>query len=220
MKSSKSIKSFVKTLSETLEISKTYPKTENLPIPTIHHQIEKDNISDIWIDTFTRTMIVTSIAAYDRYFTDRFLEALIPYIKANEISKKFSTFLEKNGMTTHLALNLINQSRPRSKFKNEVRKKLNDYVTQNNSKINNLYANFGFKDLLSQAESKSKKKRIVARINKLIKYRNEIVHEARADSNGKLKRFRFKDFNPITNTIVDMAEFMLSVDGIISSKNI
>ncbi len=104
-----------------------------------------------------KSLIVTFVAAYDRYFTDRFIEAFIPYIRTKTVSPDFGKFLENCGLDVHETFNLLNHSKPRIRIKSLLVTKLENHVTQTDNSINKLYKFYGIKDFLNNAQKKQRK---------------------------------------------------------------
>ncbi len=174
----------------------------------------------ISVDLVLRSTLVTAVAAYDRYFTDRFLEAFIPFIKKNKVKTNFADYLQECGLDVKESLNLLNHTKPRIRLKSLVRLKLRKHVTQNQKSINKLFLYYGFKDVLKSAESILKRRTIITKIDKLIELRHSIVHEGHTNNYGEMKRLDHKDSKWIMNTIADMTILIEEIDKMISSKGI
>src|SRR5690606_21568566 len=58
-------------------------------------------------DDLFRAGIVLSVAAMDAYFTDRFCEALVPYIKKEGLNKGLKELLSNSGMTLEKSIEMF-----------------------------------------------------------------------------------------------------------------
>ncbi len=134
-----------------------------------------------------RAAIVLKVAAMDYYFTSKFMEMLIPYIKKNGPTKDLSKFIEESGITFQETLNLLRDKEPYKKIERRVSFKIKKYVTQNEKKIDDLFKGFGILNLCESAEKLSEDNKLLRNVNLLIKRRHFIVHEGDIDSKGRVK---------------------------------
>lgn len=75
-------------------------------------------------DDLFRAAIVLTVAAMDCYFTDRFCEGLIPYLKRHQLNKKLVQLLLGAGFDTETALEMFKMQRPNRRLSNLVKRKL------------------------------------------------------------------------------------------------
>jgi hypothetical protein len=66
-----------------------------------------DNLSDL-----LRAALVLAVSGMDAYFTNKFADLLVPYIKKYNPSKNLVELLSNAGLDTEQALYLIQMSRP------------------------------------------------------------------------------------------------------------
>jgi len=132
--------------------------------------------SEAYDDLF-RAGIVLSVAAMDAYFTDRFCEALIQYIKKNGLNPKLEKLIQDAGFDTETAIKLFENKRPKRVLSNMVRRHLLTFVTQNFKKVDSLYLCLGFeKPITVSARKKTKRKNLLRSLQILIERRHKIVH--------------------------------------------
>ena len=152
----------------------------------------RDNWDDAHDDLF-RAGIVLSVAAMDSYFTDRFCEALIPYIKKNGLNPKLQKLIEKAGLDTSTAIAMFDNKRPKRVLSNLVRRHLSTFVTQNFKKIDELYQCLGFeKPIIQCAQDVSKRKNMRKSLQKLIERRHKIVHAGDYNQHNNLNSIEYR----------------------------
>jgi hypothetical protein len=104
-----------------------------------HWEIWRQNDDD-WDesdDDLFRAGIVLSVAAMDSYFTDRFCEALIPYINREGVNKGLKELLSQSGLTITKSIEMFDNKRPKRVLSNMVRRHLSTFVTPWLRKTNN-----------------------------------------------------------------------------------
>ncbi|MGB5643155.1 MAG: hypothetical protein WBO16_08740, partial [Gammaproteobacteria bacterium] len=95
-------------------------------------------------DDLFRAGIVLAVSAMDAYYTDRFCEALIPFIEKFGTNNKLMDLLHSSGFNTERAVTMFSNTRPKRVLSNLVRKKLRTFVTQDFKTIDNLYKCLGY----------------------------------------------------------------------------
>lgn len=144
-------------------------------------------------DDLFRAGIVLSVAAMDSYFTDRFCEALVPYIKKEGLNKGLKELLSKSGMTLEKSIEMFDNKRPKRVMSNLVRRHLLTFVTQNFKTVDKLYKCIGFeKPLTLSAQALSKRKRLLSSIEKLVERRHKIVHAGDYNQHGRLNQIEYQ----------------------------
>ncbi|KYC45786.1 MAG: hypothetical protein AMQ22_02188 [Candidatus Methanofastidiosum methylothiophilum] len=142
-----------------------------------------ENVDRILFEDLFRLVIVLAVAAMDNYFTQKFVDMLIPILKSKKPSKELVNFLEGSGVTTEMALTLISLKRPMLKIKKLVEIKLERYTTQNQKSIDCLFLMYGIKDFCTNIGKKSRKASLLKSISLLVERRNVIVH------NGDINKY-------------------------------
>jgi hypothetical protein len=158
--------------------------------------------------------VVLSVAAMDNYFTKKFAEVLVPFLKKKGPTKSLTTLLGEAGLNTEEALIMLQMDRPYRRVGTLVRTHLSRYTTQHFEKIDQLFDCLGVKGLSKHAADKTKRKRLLASIRLLVKRRNEIAHEGDLNDYGKVQVI-----NPdqTVKRIQDVKRFVEAANEIIDS---
>jgi len=139
------------------------------------------------VSDVARAAIVIGVSAMDRYYTRRFAEQLVPYVKAHGPTRGIAEMLEKAGLDTYQALELFSTARPYRRVRALVDAHLEHQVTQRFDVIDKLFLCFGIKDFCQRVQETTQKTRLLRTVRKLINRRHQIVHEGDVDSRGKLR---------------------------------
>jgi hypothetical protein len=160
-----------------------------------------------------------AVAGMDAYFTDKFAEIFVPYIKkfGVERSPDLLDLLQKAEITIAITLGLLSdqRDRPLRTIRRHLDKYFNAYVTQKISVIDKLYACYNLKDLSKNAQNYSGKKELIKNVETIIQLRHEIAHAGHYNSHKKLKTI---NRTYVQNKINDLKAYINSVDYIISKK--
>lgn len=144
-------------------------------------------------DDLFRAGVVLSVAAMDAYFTDRFCEALIPYVNRNGINKGLKDLLCESGLTITKCIEMFDNKRPKRVLSNMVRRHLSTFVTQNFKTVDNLYKCLGFeKPITLVAQDLSKRTRLLRSISRLVERRHKIVHAGDYNHHGNLNAIEYQ----------------------------
>ena len=162
-----------------------------------------------------RSAVVLSVAAMDSYFTNRYAEILIPYLKKNNSSPKIIELLEKSGLNTKVALELITMDRPYRKIRTLVDSYLAKYTTQKRHAIDELFLGFGLNNFCENIQKRSKRKTLLRSVEILVERRNSIVHDSDYNSHANLKKINHKT---IYRRINDLTTFVRNAEDIILNK--
>jgi hypothetical protein len=133
-----------------------------------------------------RASVVLSVAALDAYITDVFSEKLVPYLKKYKPDEELVMILQKSGLDTREALNLIQMDRPFRRIRNLVNKYYSTYTTQRFEVIDSLFLAYRLKNITKMAEKKSGRMTLKRSVELLIQRRHKIVHEGDYNSHNKL----------------------------------
>ena len=163
-------------------------------------------------DDMIRAAVVIGVAAFDRYFTAKFCDVLVPHLKkAPKLSNDLLVRLEKAGLNTEFALQLAVSKRPYRKIRTIVQNSLSRFTTQRSSTIDALFVSLGLIDLSKNSQKKAKRINLNKRIQKLVEIRNDIAHEA----HGNAKNITSVD---IRGRLEDLKLFVTNCDVIIDNK--
>lgn len=140
-------------------------------------------------DDLGRASIVLAVAAMDSYFTDAFIEKLVPFLQRSKPSKDLVNLLEKAGFGVSDALQLLNKWNPLEKVQKTLASYLERFVTQSMGRIDGLFLAYGYKDLSVSAQAKTNRKAVLKTVEHLVTRRHQIVHDGDYLKNGKIRRF-------------------------------
>lgn len=165
---------------------------------------------------FRRAAVILSIAAFDRYFTSKFCDTLIDYLRSGQpVTDRLEKLLLASGLNTKFALELAISKRPFRKIRTIVQNHLSFKTTQRADAINQLFRDLGFSDLCGKAEKSTKRTTVVKRTMKLVDLRNDISHEGHVDRAGNPKSINAAD---IRSRINDMKLLVEKCDEILDEK--
>ena len=149
---------------------------------------EPKKIAESELADLTRASVVLSVAAMDSYFTARFAECLVPFLKKHGVTDKLVELLNKAGLDTRRSLEMIQMERPYRRVRTLMDAHLERYTTQKTDVINSLFIAYGIKDLCGNAQKYAKRRNLIKRVEILTDRRHQIVHEGDVNSQGKLNR--------------------------------
>jgi len=162
-----------------------------------------------------RAAVVISVAAMDAYFTDIFAERLVPYLKKKRCGHELAQLLEEAGLTTGVALDLLQMNRPYRRIRTLIEGHLERQVTQRIDGINALFDTYGIEDLCGNAQAKLKRKRLCAEIKILVQRRHDIAHEGDLDRHEGLRLLKH---TWVRNRLRDVQLFVGACDEILRSQ--
>jgi HEPN superfamily RiboL-PSP-like protein len=163
-------------------------------------------------DDLGRASIVLAVAAMDSYFTDAFIEKLVPFLQRSRPTKGLVQILEKADFGVADALQLLNQFNPLSRVKKILANHLDRFVTQSTARIDDLFLAYGYKDLSVRAQAKTKRKSVLKTVAHLVARRHQIVHDGDYQRNGKLRKF---SQSATTKEIRTLESFVKACDEIL-----
>lgn len=163
-----------------------------------------------------RASVVLAVAAMDSYFTDVFVERLVPFIKRKGATKRLVELLHDAGVDTECALQLIVMKSPFRKITKMVEVHLSLVTTQKSDAIDRLFLGYGLKDFCGNVARFSKKGlRLLSSIQTLVNRRHRIVHEGDLNSHGRPNRTDPKEF---VRRIHDVVLFVSKADEILNNQ--
>ena len=138
----------------------------------------------------------------DAYYTNRFVEVLVPYIKNKSLTDGLYDLLQKAGLDAKQAVYIATMSNPFRRIRSLVQQHLERYPTQTFNRIDELFLCFGIKDFSQNVEKKTGRKTLRRSIELLVQRRHEIVHRGDLNLHLHLQRIspklilrRLKDMN-------------------------
>ena len=145
------------------------------------------------MDDLTRASVVLAVASMDTYFTARFAEMLVPYLKKHGAKTSLVSTLEKAGLDTTQALEMLQMDRPYRRIRTLMDAYLERYTTQRMGVINELFLCYGLKKFCENTQNKAKRKNLLRRVEKIVERRHEIVHDGDLNSHDKLQKIDAAD---------------------------
>lgn len=136
-------------------------------------------------DDLLRSAVAFSVAAMDAYFTDRFSESLVNFLKTRKPTPGLVTFLSDAGLDTKAALEMLSMDRPYRRIRTLVEEHLSNYTTQKQDVIDELFLIYGVKDLSKNAEKMAKKKKLLTSVEAAVLRRHSIVHAGDLNAHDK-----------------------------------
>lgn len=167
-------------------------------------------------DDVVRGAVMLSVAAFDRYFTAKFCDVLVPHLKNSKtLSDPLLSRLEEAGFDTKFALELAVSDRPFRKIRTIVQASLSRLTTHRSSVIDELFSSLGLIDLTKHAQAKQKRSNLKSRAQKLVDIRNDIAHGGHVNAHGSPKKISSAD---IRSRINDLCLLVRSCDAIVDKK--
>jgi hypothetical protein len=165
------------------------------------------------ITDLVRSSIVLSVSAMDAYFTNRFVEILVPYIKQRGPTRAMVKLLHDAGLNSEQALIMATMDRPFRRVRTLMSRHLERTVTQKFSAIDGLFTAFGLNDFCQNVQSKCGKRRLLRSIELLVQRRHEIVHEGDLNAKGVLQPVGSKE---VLMRVKHMDTFVSCADGLLN----
>lgn len=136
-------------------------------------------------DDLLRSAVAFAVAGMDAYFTDRFSESLVRFLKKKKPTSGLVAFLSDAGLDTKAALEMLTMERPYRRVRTLVEEHLSNYTTQKQNVIDNLFLIYGVKDLSKNAEKMAKKKKLLTSVEAGVLRRHSIVHAGDLNAHDK-----------------------------------
>jgi hypothetical protein len=149
----------------------------------------------------------------DAYFTRRFVEILIPYLKKNGPNDRLTSLLADAGLDTAEALRLASMNRPFRRIRSLVAAHLSTYTTQRFHKIDELFLCFGVRNLCGHSQGWLGRKRLLRSVELIVERRHAIVHSGDRDKHGRLRDI---DEPSLSKRMEDVVKFVRSADALIA----
>ncbi len=165
-----------------------------------------------------RAALILTVAAMDAYFTSRFTENLVPFLKTvsgsgnSQIPSDLISLLNKGGLDTKAALEMLTMKRPYRRIRTIVDAHLSSYTTQQDHVIDKLFLCYGVMNLSSNAEAKAGRTKLVSSVRKAVLRRNQIAHDGDLNQRNRTRSIREVE---VTKWINDIDLYVKSCEGLI-----
>ena len=183
---SKSLKTFEKTIQRTRNFEMIYTATVGQNVIT--------HPGDL-----IRASVVFSVAAMDAYFTDRFCESLVKYIKTRGTNSHLDELLEKAGLDTPRMIELLSMRRPFRRLRTLTSIYLNSRITQRVDRIDDLFKCYGLSDYCSNVQRTMGKTKVLTKVRTLVERRHQIAHDGDMNDHGNVRPITKATFTQLTN---------------------
>lgn len=158
-----------------------------------------------------RSGLVLAVAAMDSYFTARFAELLVPFLKKHGPTDGLVELLSEAGLDTREALGMIDMDRPYRRIRTLMDSYFDRYTTQRADVVDKLFLAFGIKNFASNAQRSVKRKNLIVRIESMVERRHEIVHEGDLNDLGRLREI---DLAKIERWVSDLRRFVTAAHSL------
>ncbi len=165
-------------------------------------------------DDLLRSAIVLSVAGFDAYFTDKFSDILVPYLKTRKPGPTLIKILEDSGLNAETALEIAVMHRPFRRIRTLVQAHVSSRTTQRFQAIDELFLSIGVKDLCTNAQRKTGYAAINSRVEAFVLKRHVIAHRADLDTRGKPQKI---DAMKTIRRIDDLEKLVIACDEIINA---
>ena len=179
---SRSFERFKATLARADSLCDLYDRLLKLKLKKEPTRFNHSDIADL-----LRSAIVLSVASMDYYFTARFAELLVPFLKRSGPTPGLTSLLTDAGLDAKTSLEMLSMDRPYRRIRTLIDAHFEKYTTQRADVVNRLFLAYGVKDLLGNAQRKCNRKRLVRSVELLVERRHAIVHEGDLNDHGKLR---------------------------------
>jgi hypothetical protein len=200
---SKAAKAFLETHQRILELG------------NLHLQLRKqDGGPHKCCDDILRASVVLGVAAMDAFFTRRFCELLVPFLKKNGPNERLIALLSKAGLGAQAALEMAVMDRPFRRIRSLVETYLSDYTAQRFAAIDELFLTLGLRDISKHSAGKAGRATLLRSVEKLVERRHCIVHEGDLNRHGRLTAI---DGRTILKRLRDTTLFVQHADALITT---
>jgi len=162
-----------------------------------------------------RASIVLVVAAFDDYFTRRFSEDVVTYLKVHGVNDELVNMLSKSGLDLKGALALLAMDRPYRRIKTLIQTYFDTYTTQRFVAIDNLFLAFGIRNFSQNVQNKCHRKKMRRSIEKLVLRRHDIAHSGDLTKTGRLQVLDPEDTLYRTKLMI---QFVEAADGILDNR--
>ena len=163
-------------------------------------------------DDILRASVTLAVAAYDHYFTSKFVDVLKAYLKKHSPNKELVELLNRAGLNTRSALEIAVMKRPFRRIRSLLQSSLSEKTTHRNKAIDGLFNALDLHGLAGRAQKDAGRNNLATRIDKLVDIRNSIVHCGHIDTRGNPKKISSGD---VRARIQEIKLFVETCDKII-----
>jgi hypothetical protein len=164
----------------------------------------------------TRAAVTLAVAGMDAYFTGVFAERLVPFLKKKKTPPKaLCDLLQKAGLDTATAIELLGMDRPYRRIRKLMDCHLEKHVSQRIDVIDELFLSYGLKDFCDHAQRKAKRRNLLKSIQRLVERRHEIAHKGDVNSHGRLQKITPTQ---IKTLVMHLVKFVASADEILQGQ--
>lgn len=183
-------------------------------LTTLHASLSQTQIAAMPdSNDLLRSAIALSIAGMDAYFTDRFSESLVRFLKKHGAKPDLIALLFDAGLDTKAALEMLTMQRPYRRIRTLVESYLSNYTTQKQSIIDKLFLVYGIKGLCGHAEKHAHKKKLLTSVNGAVMRRHSIVHAGDLNAHNKPRPIDAKLAN---RYITNVETFVINAEAILA----
>ena len=196
---------------------KAFTETHDRTLALLNYQAalrKADPTKGALCDDVVRSCVVLAVAAMDTYFTRKFTEVLVPYLKNRKPTDEMVELLGEAGLGTKEALVMLGMERPYRRVRTLISSHLSNYTTQHFDKIDELFKCFAINDLTLHAERKTRRTMLRQSVRRLVMRRNDIAHEGDLNSHGKVESVKA---DRLTKRIKDLRTLVTAADSIVDS---
>lgn len=134
-----------------------------------------------------RSSVTLAVAGMDAYFTDRFSESLVKFLKKRGATPDLTKILSDAGLNTAAALEMLTMDRPYRRVRTLVEAHLSNYTTQKQDVIDELFLVYGVKDLCAHSQGLARRKTLLANVSAAVSRRHSIVHAGDLNAYNKAR---------------------------------
>lgn len=176
----KALTTFHKTIERSEALLKMYGHIITVP------QFDTNETKDI-----LRSALSMAVAGMDAFFTDRFTQDIVAYIKEKGATKDMVKILAEAGLDTAQALEMLTMDRPYRRIRTLLDAHLSAYTTQRFHIIDELFSIYKVPKLTENAQGLAKRKELLLSVEHAIERRHVIAHRADCKTTGDPKRIEF-----------------------------
>ncbi|MBU4459734.1 MAG: hypothetical protein KJ579_04135 [Verrucomicrobia bacterium] len=159
-----------------------------------------------------RAGIVLGVAAMDAYFTARFEELTVPFLRRHAPTEAMVEFLSKAGLNIAEAIKLCAMDRPFRRVRSLIARHCDRFTAQDFEKIDGLFLSVNLKGISENAQRKTKRKTLKRSIELLVRRRHSIAHDGDVKKHGKLREV---DWKQCERRLRDVWTFVNAAEAII-----
>ena len=159
-----------------------------------------------------RSAVALAVAGMDAYFTDRFSESLVKFLKKRGPTDGLTKILSDAGLDTKAALEMITMKRPYRRVRTLVEAYLADYTTQKQRVIDELFKVYGVKDLCKHAQGIAKRRKLLTSVAAAVSRRHSIVHAGDLNAHDTPRPI---DNKPASRYVKNIELFAVSCEAVL-----